>query len=289
MAEKSSFAVLGTGAMGTGIALSLLREGHRVTVWNRTIERARPLADRGATVVETPDAAVRATRIFVTMLADGDATEAVARQVLPAAKQDTIWVQMATIGIQAIDRVVELARDAGVAFVDAPVLGTREPAERGELVVLASGSAALREPCAPLFDAVGKRTLWVGQVPGMGQRVKLVVNTWLLGIVGVLGEVFVLADALGVDPSMFFEALRDGPLDVPYAHVKGDEMLTHKYPTSFSVRMAAKDGRLIQEAARAVGRNVAITATVRQALERAAELGHADDDFAALYEALLAG
>jgi 3-hydroxyisobutyrate dehydrogenase len=289
MATKPTFAVLGTGIMGTGIALSLLREGDDVIVWNRTLERARPLVDRGAKVAETPDAAVRAARIFVTMLADGDATEAVATQALRAARHDTIWVQMATIGIEAIERLTKLARDAGVGFVDAPVLGTREPAERGELVVLASGQSGLREPCAPLFDAVGKRTLWVGDGPGMGQRVKVVVNTWLLGIVGALGEALALADGLGVDASMFFEALRDGPLDLPYAHVKGEEMLTHKYPTSFSVRMAAKDGRLIQEAARSAGREVPITASVRQALERAAELGHADDDVAAMYEALIAG
>jgi 3-hydroxyisobutyrate dehydrogenase len=288
MAEKSSFAVLGTGVIGTGIALSLLREGHSVTVWNRTAERARPLAERGATVVGSPETAVRSARVFVTVLADGDATETVVRQALSAATQDMIWAQMATVGIQAIGRLAELARDTGVGFVDAPVLGTREPAERGELVVLASAPPHVREPCEPLFEAVGKRTLWVGEAPGMGQRVKLVLNTWLLGLVGALGEALALANALGVDPSLFFDALRDGPLDVPYAHVKGDEMLTHKYPTSFSVRMAAKDGRLIEEAARAVGRDVPVTATVREALDRSAELGHADDDIAAVYEALIA-
>jgi 3-hydroxyisobutyrate dehydrogenase len=288
MTEKAAIAVLGTGTMGAGIALSLLREGHDVFVWNRTLERARPLGDRGAKVAETPDAAVRTARIFVTMLADGDATEAVAAQALRGATRETIWVQMATVGLEATDRLTKLARDAEVRFVDAPVLGTREPAERGELVVLASGHPELQEPCTPLFDAVGKRTLWVGDAPGMGQRVKLVLNTWLLGIVGALSEALALAEALGVDASLFFEAVRDGPLDVPYAHIKGGEMLARKYPTSFSVRMAAKDGRLIQEAARGAGRDVPMTASVRQALERAAELGHADDDVAAVYEALIA-
>lgn len=289
MTPKISVAVLGTGTMGSGMARSLLREGHDVTVWNRNLERARPLAEHGAKVADTPDAAVRAARIFVTMLADGEATEAVASRALAGATRDTIWVQMATVGIAATERLVELASGAGVGFVDAPVLGTREPAERGELVVLPAAPADLREPCAPLFDAVGKRTVWAGDVPGAGQRLKLVLNTWLLGVVGALGEALALADALGVDASLFFEALHDGPLDMPYAHLKADEMLAHKYPTAFSVRMAAKDGRLIQEAAGTAGRDVPITASVRRELERAAELGHADDDVAALYEALVAG
>lgn len=275
--------------MGAGIARSLLREGHDVTVWNRNLERARPLADNGAKVADTADAAVRAARVFVTMVADGEATEPVASHALSGAARDTIWVQMATVGIAATERLVKLANDAGVGFVDAPVLGTREPAERGELVVLASAPADLREPCEPLFDAVGKRTVWAGEMPGDGQRLKLVLNSWLLGVVGALGEALALADALHVDVSLFFDALRDGPLDMPYAHLKADEMLAHKYPTAFSVRMAAKDGRLIQEAARASGREVPITATVREELERAAQLGHADDDLAALYEALIAG
>ena len=275
--------------MGAGIARSLLREGHDVNVWNRNLERARPLADNGAKVADTADAAVRAARVFVTMVADGEATEAVASHALSGAARDTIWVQMATVGIAATERLVKLANDAGVGFVDAPVLGTREPAERGELVVLASAPLDLRERCAPLFDAVGKRTVWARQIPGDGPRLKLVLNSWLLGVVGALGEALALADALHVDVSLFFDALRDGPLDMPYAHLKADEMLAHKYPTAFSVRMAAKDGRLIQEAARASGREVPITATVREELERAAQLGHADDDLAALYGALIAG
>lgn len=280
--------VLGTGTMGTGMAHSLLREGHEVTVWNRNLDRARPLAEQGAKVAGTPDAAVRAARVFVTMLADGDATEAVARQALTATTSEHIWVQMATVGIAATERLAKLAEEAGVAFVDAPVLGTREPAERGELIVLASAPVDVREPCEPLFDAVGKRTLWVGEMPGAGQRVKLVVNTWLLGVVGALAEALAVADALDVDPSLLFEAVRDGPLDLPYARAKGEEMMEHKYPTAFSVRMAAKDGRLIEEATVTAGCKVPIVADVRRALERSAELGHADDDIAALYEALIA-
>ncbi|MBV8952297.1 MAG: NAD(P)-dependent oxidoreductase [Actinobacteria bacterium] len=154
--------------------------------------------------------------------------------------------------------------------------------------MLASAPEPLREPCRPLFDAVGKRTLWVGDMPGAGQRVKLVVNTWLLGVIGALGETVALADALDVDPSMFFDAIQGGPLDLPFAHVKGDEMLQRKYPSAFSVRMAAKDARLIDEAARDNGRTLRITEDVRRALDRAAELGHADEDLAALYEALIA-
>src|SRR5581483_6860007 len=112
-----------------------------------------------------------------------------------------------------------LARDAGVVFVDAPVSGTKAPAERGELLVLAAGAADARARCAPAFDAVGKSTVWVSERPGDATRLKLVVNDWLLGVLLALGEALAFAEALGLDGALFLDAIRGGPLDTPYAQL----------------------------------------------------------------------
>ncbi|HEY7135089.1 MAG TPA: NAD(P)-dependent oxidoreductase [Acidimicrobiia bacterium] len=284
MAHRTSVAVLGTGAMGTGIAHSLLRAGHDVTVWNRTASRARPLANAGATVVEEPEQAAAAAGVVVTMLADGAATEAAATAAFKEAHPDTVWVQMATVGLQDTARLGELARELGVQYVDAPVSGTRQPAEDGKLVVLASGPTELRERCAPVFDAVGQRTVWVGEVPGTGMRAKLVVNAWLLGTLGALAETVTFAESLGLDPEVFFATVKGGPLDSPYVRQKGAAMMAHEYPPSFSAAMAAKDARLIDDASGATGGRTRIVDVARAALELAEESGRGGDDLAVLRE-----
>src|SRR5205807_1209873 len=116
-----------------------------------------------------------------------------------------------TIGVAATERCASLAADAGVSFVDAPVLGTKAPAEAGELVVLASGPDEARESCDPIFDTVGKKTLWLGEA-GAGTRLKLVTNAWLVAVVEGIAETFAFAEGLGVDPSSFLEAVAGGPL-----------------------------------------------------------------------------
>jgi 3-hydroxyisobutyrate dehydrogenase len=284
VADWTSVAVLGTGAMGTGIVHSLLRAGHDVTVWNRTTARARPLADDGATVVEEPDQAATAARVVVTMLADGSATEAAATAAFKEAQPDTVWLQMATVGLQDTARLAELARELGVHYVDAPVSGSRQPAEDGTLIVLASGPIELRERCAPVFDAVGQRTVWVGESPGTGMRAKLVVNAYLLGALGALAETVTFAESLGLDPGVFFGTVEGGPLDSPYARQKGAAMLAHEYPPSFSAAMAAKDARLIDDASSAIGARTRIVEVARAALELAEESGRGGDDLAVLRE-----
>jgi 3-hydroxyisobutyrate dehydrogenase len=158
----TSVAVLGTGIMGSPIARNLAGAGFEVRAWNRTREKAEPLSDV-ATVSESPAAAVDGTDIVVTMLTDGGAVRSVMEDALPAMEPDAAWLQTSTVGIVTTRELSQLADDRGIAFVDAPVLGTKQPAEQGELIVLASGPEGLRERLAPLFDAIGSRTVWLGQ------------------------------------------------------------------------------------------------------------------------------
>jgi 3-hydroxyisobutyrate dehydrogenase len=172
LVAKETIALLGTGTMGTPIARHLLQAGFPVRVWNRTRERAEPLAADGATVTGTPEEAVREASVVLTMLSDGDAVEETMGEdgVLATMGEQSIWIQAATVGVEFADRFATLAEEAEVGYVDAPVLGTKEPAEKGELVVLASGAEELHGRCGRIFDAYAKETVWVGNLPGLGTR-----------------------------------------------------------------------------------------------------------------------
>src|SRR5215217_2841400 len=273
--------------MGAPMARNLAAAGHEVRAWNRTRERAEPLAGHGVAVAGTPAQAVEGAEVVVTMLADGAAVEAVAAEL--AFPEGAVWAQMSTVGVEATERLVARAAEAGVPIVDAPVLGTKAPAEQGQLTVIASGPPEARERCAPVFDAVGSRTVVLGDEPGTATRMKLVLNTWLLALVEGLAESIALAERLGVDPAKFIEIIDGGPLGPPYAKMKGTMMIERAYEPSFSLALAAKDARLALEAAEAQGLELPALQAIRAQLEKAVEQGHGDADMAAAVEAARAG
>ena len=276
-------AVLGTGTMGAPMARNLAAAGHEVRAWNRTTERAAPLADDGVTVCDTPQEAVDGAEVVVTMLAEGDAVAQVADGLdFP---QGTVWAQMSTVGIEATDRLVAIAGRAGVPYVDAPVLGTKAPAEQGQLTVLASGDPEARERCAPVFEAVGAHTVVLGDEPGAATRMKLVLNAWLVALVEGLAEAVSLAEGLGLDPQQFLDIIDGGPIGPPYAKMKGAMMISRSYEPSFSLALAAKDARLALDGAARGGLELPALAAIREQLERAVEEGHGDEDMAAAVEA----
>jgi 3-hydroxyisobutyrate dehydrogenase len=276
-------AVLGTGIMGLPMARNLAEAGHQVRAYNRSRERAEPLAEAGVAVYDSPSDAADGAEVVVTMLADGDAVAAVMEGIeLPA---DAVWAQMSTVGIEATERLIARAGELGVPLVDAPVLGTKGPAEQGKLTVLAAGDPAARERCAPVFDAVGVRTVVLGDEPGGATRMKLVVNTWLVALVEGLSESVALAEGLGVEPGQFLDIIDGGPMGPPYARLKGTMMLERAYEPSFTLALAAKDARLALEAGRAAGLELPALAAIRDQLERGVELGHGEDDMAAAVEA----
>lgn len=265
------------------MAGQLLAAGHEVTVWNRTTEKAEALGERGASVAGSAVEAIAAGEVVVTVLADAEATEDVLGDGgLDAFGEDAVWVQAATVGL-AVDRLAERAAEHGVAFVDAPVLGTREPAEEGELLVIAAGAPDVREGVGPVLDAVGKRTLWVGDEPGPASRLKLVINAWLLGLLEALAESIGLAEELGLDPERFLEAIEGGPVGAPYARIKGSAMIEREFPASFPLRLALKDARLVEEAVERAGTDAPLATIVAGQLARAVGAGHGDEDMAAVY------
>jgi 3-hydroxyisobutyrate dehydrogenase len=285
MAENNTVALLGTGIMGAAMARNLLEAGMEVRAWNRSTEKAEPLAGDGATVVEDPAEAARGADFLLTMLADAGAIEEVVGDgVLPALAEGAVWLQMSTVGERGHATLARLAAENGVAFVDAPVLGTKAPAEQGQLVVLASGPEPVREKCEPVFGAVGGKTVWLGEA-GEGSRLKLVVNNWIVGLLGVLAETIAFARATGVDPQKFLETIEGGPLGLPYAQIKGGMMVEEDFPTSFSARLARKDAALVLDAAGARDLDMVVASAVAARFDEAIEAGHGEEDMAAVYEA----
>jgi len=273
-------AVLGTGIMGAPMARNLRAAGHEVSAWNRSPEKAAlDGIDAAGSIAE----AVSGADVVVTMLADGDAVEAVAGEAF-AAMDGAVLAQMSTIGVAATERVAERARAADVPFVDAPVLGTKQPAEQGALIVLASGPDDVRDRVAPVFDAVGAKTLWLGDA-GAGSRLKLVINTWLLSLTEGLAEAIALAGELGVDPQTFLDTIDGGPIGAPYAQLKGKLMIDGDFPPSFPLDLALKDARLALAAAEERGLRLGALAAVAEQMERAVEAGHGREDMAATIHA----
>ena len=270
-------AFLGTGIMGAPMARHLAEAGHELTVWNRTVDKAKPLAQHGARVADDPAAAVADAEVVVTMLTDADAVAAVMEPAAPAAPDGTIWWQASTVGIEGTERLVQLADQHNLGYVDAPVLGTKGPAEEGKLVVLASGDPDILDRCAPLFDAVGSKTIRLGAA-GEGTRLKLVVNHWVLLVTDGLAETIALAEGLDLDPSLFLEAIEGGSLDIAYAHLKGPGMIKGELPLAFPLRHALKDADLVVAAARRHDVDLGLAPVLRDRFARAAEAGHADED-----------
>jgi 3-hydroxyisobutyrate dehydrogenase len=268
---------LGTGIMGAPMARHLAEAGNDVTVWNRTVAKARPLAEHGATVAEDPAAAMAGADAVVTMLTDGEAVEDVMREAAPAAPDGAVWWQASTVGIGATEALVALAEEDRLVYVDAPVLGTKGPAEDGALVVLASGDDDAVARLTPLFDAVGSKTVRLGAA-GTGTRFKLVMNHWVLAVTDAIAETIALAEGLDLDPALFLEAITGGSLDIGYAHVKAPGMIAGELPVAFPLKHALKDAELILEAAERHDVDLGLAPVVRDRLARAAAAGHADDD-----------
>jgi 3-hydroxyisobutyrate dehydrogenase len=277
-------ALLGTGTMGAPMARNLARAGLPAVAWNRTPAKAEALTADGVRATATPEEAAAEADLLVTMLADGPAIEAVLGGpdgALGALPDGAVWIQMSTVGAPWADRLAALAADHDVDFVDAPVLGSAEPAERGELTVLASGPEEVRDRCAPVFDAVGARTVWLGPA-GTGSRLKVVVNAWLMATTAALGETIALAERLDVDPAWFLDVTDRGAIGALYTDSNGPAMAERTFPLNFPLALATKDAALALEAAGDAAARLRVFAATHAQFARAQELGHGRRDWAAV-------
>jgi 3-hydroxyisobutyrate dehydrogenase len=243
-AAEARVAVLGTGIMGSAMARNLVAAGLNTTVWDRSPSVTQPLAETGAQVAASPAQAVRDARVVITMLPTADVVDSVifGQGVAGAFAEGAVWAQMGTIGITA---TTEIAGRLGtlrpdVMFVDAPVSGSKGPAEAGQLLILASGSPGAEAVAQPVFSVIGRKSVWLGEA-GQGSRLKLVVNAYMSILIEGVAEALKLAGRLGIETERVAEAIEGGPLDAPIADAKLHQMVRGDFAPEFPLEWALKD------------------------------------------------
>ncbi|WP_082763417.1 NAD(P)-dependent oxidoreductase [Frondihabitans sp. PAMC 28766] len=276
-------AVLGLGIMGQGVARTLLRDGFDVTVWNRSSEKAAPFADEGATVAESPAAAVADADVILSIVFDADSVIDVLDAAEGHVPDGAVWVQSSTIGLEGTGRVVETAAKHGIPLIEAMMLGTKTPAETGKLVMLAAGEKALIEKAQPVLDSMGQKTVVAGPTVGNGTALKLAANAWIATITAGTAQSLAVTKALGLDPDLFLQAIDGGASDSPYAHQKGANMIKGDYPASFALDGLRKDVGLIADASRANGVDTTLIDALGKVYAAASDKGHGDDDISSVY------
>jgi 3-hydroxyisobutyrate dehydrogenase len=279
-------AVLGTGIMGSAMARSLLRAGLAVSVWDRSAQVTSQLATDGATAAASPVEAVRDADVVITMLPTPAVVESVmfGQQAVEALAPGATWAQMGTIGVEATqETVARLAKvRPDVLFVDAPVSGSKAPAENGQLLILASGPAAAKEPLSRPFAAIGRNTVWLGEA-GQGSRLKLVVNAYMSMLIEGVAEAVELARRLGIDVTTLGAAIEGGPMDAPIADAKLHKIASGDYAPEFPLEWALKD---VDLALAAGGTGLPLMAALSGQWHAAVNAGHGREDVSAARLAL---
>jgi 3-hydroxyisobutyrate dehydrogenase len=280
-------AVLGTGIMGSAMARNLVSAGLRTTVWDRSSTATAPLSDAGAQVAAAPSEAVRDAQVVITMLPTADVVTSVIFDsgVAEALPGGAAWAQMGTIGLAETtdinSRLGQLRPD--VMFVDAPVSGSKGPAEAGQLLILASGPPAAAAAVRPVFSAIGRRTVWLGEA-GQGSRMKLAVNAYMSILIEGVAEALELAGQLGIDDSKLAEAIEGGPLDAPIADAKLHKMERGDFAPEFPLEWALKDVDLAISAAG--DDELPLLAALSRQWHAAVDAGHGREDVSAARLAL---
>jgi 3-hydroxyisobutyrate dehydrogenase len=279
--HRKTITVLGTGIIGAPVARNLQKHGFSVRVWNRTRGKAEALASAGVDVFESPREAVQDADIIITLLKDGASVLDVMESAASGLSKGAIWIQMSTVGIKAIDELAVFAEQRGLRLFDAPIQGTRQPAEQGQLVIMASGPTEDRDTVQPVFDAIGKRTVWVSERIGAASRLKLALNSWAFALTHGVAESLAIAKGLGVDPALVVDVVKGGPMDSAFFQSKAALILADDYPVSFSIANALKDAQLVMEAVEQAGITADVAAAGLERFRRAFEAGHSEKDMAA--------
>jgi len=280
-------AVLGTGIMGSAMARNLAGAGLRTTIWDRSPSATAPLSEAGALVAASPEEAIRDARLVITMLPTAEVVESVifGDGVAEAFSHGAVWAQMGTIGVAATTEIAGRLGQLrpGVMFVDAPVSGSKAPAEAGELLILASGPREAEPIVGPAFSAIGRKTVWLGEA-GQGSRMKLVVNAYMSTLIEGVAEALELASQLGIDDAKLAEAIEGGPLDAPIADAKLHKMERGDFAPEFPLEWALKDVDLALGAAD--DDQLPLLAALSRQWRAAVDAGHGREDVSAARLAL---
>lgn len=280
--ENVRVGLLGVGLMGSAMAHRLIDQGIAVTAWDHNPDHLRDLESRSAERAKEPADVMTGATAVITMLPTADVILEMVEPLLDAWPQETVWLQMSSVGAAEADQLTRVAEAHAVTIVDAPVSGSTHPAEQGQLTILASGPDSTRTALEPIFAVLAWRVIWVGEA-GMGSRLKLVANHYMITTVAALAEAMHLGEAMGLNQQHFMALLDGGPLGSLYAVQKLDEMRRHEYPAGFPIRLAIKDLELVREVEEGSRATMPLLDVVLERLTAASQ-DLADQDLAAIYE-----
>lgn len=285
MNQHPSVAVLGLGAMGHAFAANLLKKSFHVSGWNRTRARGEALTADGLVLCDTPEQAVADAQVIIVMLSDGATTLATCAQILPTLKPGAVLCQMGTIGVDATQQLIDSINQQrpDVVVLDAPVSGTKAPAEQAQILVLASGDRQRAAAIEPVFAAISKGAKWLGEA-GAGSKMKLVANAWLVSVMQGVAESAQLAQQFGFTPDDFWQVLDGGPLAAPYVKGKLAMIAAGEYPAQMQLTWALKDARLALDAAG--DRPMPGLQTIATQWQGAVDAGYGDKDLSVVYRYL---
>ncbi|KAF6156298.1 hypothetical protein GIB67_010107 [Kingdonia uniflora] len=281
---------LGLGIMGKAMSLNLLRHGFKVTVWNRTLSKCEELVEHGASIGETPAAVVKKCKYTIAMLSNPSAALSVVFEkdgVLEQICEGKGYIDMSTVGADTSSKISEAIAEKGGQFLEAPVSGSKKPAEDGQLVILAAGEKVLYEKAIPAFGVMGKKSFYLGQV-GNGAKMKLVVNMVMGSMMNAFSEGLVLADSSGLSQQTLLDVLELGAIANPMFKMKGPTMIKNSYPPAFPLKHQQKDMRLALALGDENAVSMPIAAAANEVFKKARSLGFGDQDFSAVHEAVKA-
>jgi 3-hydroxyisobutyrate dehydrogenase/glyoxylate/succinic semialdehyde reductase len=270
--------------MGSRMAGNLVRGGTAVTVYNRTAERVRPLSEEGARVATSAADAARDADVVITVLSDPEAVRQVAvgeGGFLSAMRAGSLWVDCSTVDPAFVREMAAAAAKHGVRYLDAPVAGSKVPAEKGELLFLAGGTADDVAQAEPLFALMGKRTIHAGPVSS-GASLKLCNNLMLGAAMLAFGEAVAAGRAMGLDEEILLEVLTTSPVSAPFLALKRNKVRDADWAVEFPLKHQHKDLHLLLETAYAAGLPLPLAATVKERYGDARAHGLEEVDFSAV-------
>ncbi|HLE01626.1 MAG TPA: NAD(P)-dependent oxidoreductase [Bdellovibrionota bacterium] len=293
--DRRKIGFLGLGIMGSAIARNLLKGGFEVTVWNRSPEKCEPLAEIGAHVVRSPCEAVERSFLTFAMLADPAAAESMLFNPDSAIREDGVlnglsvgkgYIDLSTVDPATSRKIGAAVSARGARFLEAPVSGSKKPAEEGNLVILSAGDESLHQDALPCFEKMGKKIFYLGTL-GNGARMKLIVNMVMGEMMIGLCEGLGLAQAAGLEQQDFLNVLDSGALANAMFRLKGPQIGAGQFSPAFPLKHMQKDLRLTLALADEIGVSLPSAAIANESFKKARQLGSSNEDFSAVYKALV--
>lgn len=290
--HRPSIAFLGLGAMGQRMCAHLCRAGYSVTIWNRSahVDRIESLIALGAQFADSPSLAVAQADVVISMLRDDDASRTVwldpQHGALAAMPKHSVAVECSTLSVAWVESLAAAMLARGVAFVAAPVVGSRPQAEAAQLLFLAGGSDEVIDSLEPVLLHMGKHVLHVGSV-NASAATKLLINTLFAGQVALIAELLGMAQSMQLDKAVVLAAMAATPVLSPAANGAAQAMLTQQFAPMFPVELVRKDMDYLLQSAATPATQLPMTQSLAKVLQRAAEQGWAEQNLTVMAQLYL--